>query len=102
MESVIDFTRSCLPSKQRIMLIEAEHRPDDMGQLLGHLRILVKDLAKKLQASEERHKVQRAGGREVMRPLSKSSPPLIFYYTRTNTLYQWLNRTRPPLNTHGW
>lgn len=87
MESVIDFARSRPPIKQRVALVEAEHRADDVGELLRHLRILVKDSAKKLQASQERHKVERAGGGEVVGPPSKSSPPLIFRYASTNTLY---------------
>ena len=97
----MDFARSRPPIKQRVELVEAEHRADDVGELLRHLRILVKDSAKKLQASQERHKVERAGGGEVVGPPSKSSPPLIFHYASTNTLCQWLNRTGPPLTAHG-
>ena len=100
-ESVMDFARSRPLIKQRGALIEAKHCADDVGELLHHLRILVKNWAKKLQALQEHHKVEEAGGGEVMGPPSKSSPPLIFHYASTNTLYQWLNRIGPPLTTHG-
>ena len=83
----MDFARSHPSIKQCVALVEAEHCADDVGELLGHLRILVKDSAKKLQALQERHKVEQAGGGEVVGPLSKSSPPLIFRYASTNTLY---------------
>ena len=97
----MDFARSRPPVKQRVALIEAEYHADDVEELLHHLRILVKDSAKKLQASQEHHKMERAGGGEVVGPPSESSPPLIFYYASTNTLCQWLNWIGPPLTTHG-
>ena len=83
----MDFAHSRPPIKQRIARVEAEHCADDVGELLRHLRILVKDSAKKLQASQEHQQMERAGGGEVVGPLSKSSPPLIFRYASTNTLY---------------
>src|SRR5437588_5988569 len=81
------FCRSRPPIKQCVTLVEAKHHADDVGELLHHLRILVKHSAKKLQALGERHKAERAGSGEIVRPLSKSSPPLIFHYASTNTLY---------------
>jgi len=97
----MDFARSRPPIKQRVALVEAEHHADDLGELMQHLRILVKDSAKKLQATIERQRPERAGGGEVVGPQSESSPPLIFCYPRTNSLYQWLNRMGPPLTAHG-
>jgi hypothetical protein len=95
------FARSRPPIRQRVELVEAEHRADDVVELLRHLRILVKDSAKKLQASNERHNAEQVGGGEVEGPPSESSPPSIFCYPRTNTFYQWLNRIGPPLTAHG-
>ena len=83
----MDFAHSRPPIKQRVALVEAEHHADDVGELLRHLRILVKDWAKKIQATKEHHNVERAGGGEVVGPQSESSPPLIFRYPHTNKLY---------------
>ena len=100
-DSVMEFARSLPPIKQRVELVEAEHRAEDVGELLRHLRILVKDLAKKLQASNERQNVERAGSSEVVGPPSEFSPTLICRHPCTNSLYQWLNRIGTLLSAHG-
>jgi len=58
-DSIVSFTCSLLPVKEHIELIKSQHHPDDVGEFFRHLKILVKDSAKKLQTSNER---QKAGG----------------------------------------
>jgi len=55
-DSIVSFARSLSPVKERIELIKSQHHPDDVGELIRHLKILVKDSAKKLQTSNERQK----------------------------------------------
>ena len=46
--------------------------------------------------------MEQAGGSEVVGSLNKSSPPLIFRYASTNTLYYSLSWIGIPLNAHRW
>jgi len=47
-DSIISFARGLSPVKERIELIKREHHADDVGEPIRHLKILVKDSAKKL------------------------------------------------------
>jgi len=38
-----------LPFKERIELLQSQLHDEDIGELIRHLKIVVKDLAKKLQ-----------------------------------------------------
>jgi len=58
-DSIVSFAHSLLPVKERIELIKSQHHPDDVGEFIRHLKILVNDSAKKLQTSNEPQKAQR-------------------------------------------
>jgi len=45
--------------KERIELIKSQHHLNDLGELIRHLKILVKHSAKKLQMSNECQKAGR-------------------------------------------
>jgi len=70
-DSIVSFARSGSPVKKRIKLIKSEHHPDDVGESIRHLKILVKDSAKKLQTSNERQKAGRDLGSDVAEPPGK-------------------------------
>jgi len=88
-DSIISFARGLSPVKERMELIKREHHADDVWELIRHLKILVKSLAKKLQTSNERQRAEREGLGDIAEPPSKSYPSL-FYYSRTNRCCQWL------------
>jgi len=58
-DSIVLFARSLLPVKGRIELIKSQHDSDDVGEFISHLKILIKDSAKKPQTMNERQKGQR-------------------------------------------
>jgi len=58
-KSIISFAHSLLPVKENIQLIKSQHDTEDFGELIHHLKILVKDSAKKLKTSNERQKAKR-------------------------------------------
>jgi len=55
-DSIVSFARSLSPVKERIELIKSQQYPDDVGEFICHLKVLIKDSAKKLQTSNERQK----------------------------------------------
>jgi len=69
--SIVSFARSLSPVKERIELIKSQHHPDDVGEFIRHLKILVKDSAKKLQTSNERQKAGRDLGGDIVEPPGK-------------------------------
>jgi len=58
-DSIVSFARSLSPGKERIELIKSQHHPDDVGEFIHPLNLLVKDSAKKLQTSNEHQKAGR-------------------------------------------
>ena len=58
------------------MFIKHHRHADDVWERIWHLKILVKDSAKKLQTSNERHRAERDGRAEIAEPPSKSYPSL--------------------------
>ena len=63
--------------KERIQFINRYHHADDVLELIRHLKILVKDSAKKLQTSNERQRAERDGRGDVAEPPSKWYPSLL-------------------------
>jgi len=57
-DSIVSFARSLSPVKECIELIKCQHHPDDVGEFIRHLKILVQDSAKKLQTPNEHHKAR--------------------------------------------
>ena len=70
-DSVLLFARGLSPVKERIVLLKRQHHADDVLELNRHLRILVKDSAKKLQATNERKRADHDGRGDVTEPPSK-------------------------------
>jgi len=65
------FAPTLSPVKERIELIKSQHHPHDVGEFIRHLKILVKDSAKKLQMSNERQKAGRDLRGDVAEPPGK-------------------------------
>jgi len=65
------FAHSLSPVKERIELIKSQHHPDDVGEFIRHLKVLVKDSAKKLHMSNERQKAGRDLRDNVAEPPAK-------------------------------
>jgi len=57
--------------KDRVTLIKKKDQADDVGELTRHLRMLVKDSAKKLHTSNLRQIMARAAVRDVAESLSQ-------------------------------
>jgi len=72
-DSIVSFAHSLSLVKQRIELIKSQHHSDDVGEFICHLKILVKDSAKKLQTSNECKKA----GRDL--PGDLAEPPGKYY-----------------------
>jgi len=70
-DSIVSFPRSHLPVKERIEYIKSQRHPDDVGEFIHHLNILVKDSAKKMQTSNERQKAGRDLHGDVAEPPGK-------------------------------
>jgi len=75
-DSIISLARGLSPVRERIELIKRQHHTDDVWELIRHLKILVKDSAKKLQTSNERQRAERDGRGDVAEPPSKCYPSL--------------------------
>ena len=60
MDSVLSFACSLIPVKGRIKLIETNHRPEDVDKVERQIRVLVNNTAKKLQATNNRLRAERA------------------------------------------
>jgi len=86
-DSISSFARGLSLFKVRIELIKQEHHAHDIWELIRHLKILVKDLAKQLPTSNEGQRAEREGRGDIVEPPSKSYPSL-FYYSPTNRCWQ--------------
>jgi len=75
-DSIISFARSLSPVKERIEFIKHHHHADNVWELIQHLKILVKDSAKKLQTSNDRQLAERDGRGDLAAPPSKCYPSL--------------------------
>jgi len=75
-DSIISFARGLSPVKERIEFLKQHHHADDVWELIQHLKILVKDSAKKLQTSNGRQKAERDGSGDVAEPPCKCYPSL--------------------------
>jgi len=69
-DSILLFTRGLLPVKERIELIKRQHHADDLLELKGHLKILVRDSGKKLKPTKERQRAGRDGPGDITEPPS--------------------------------
>ena len=65
----LDFASSLPPVKSQIEFVKKNHRGDDFREVSRQLRILVKDMAKKLRTAMEHNYTERACV-EVAGPLS--------------------------------
>jgi len=74
-DSIVSFASSLSPVKERSELIKSQYHPDDVGEFIRHLKILVKDLAKELQTSNKRQKAGRDLRGDVVEP-----PPKYYQY----------------------
>jgi len=54
MDSVLSFARSLTPVKGRIKLIKTNNLPEDVDEVERQIRVVVRDTAKKLQATNDR------------------------------------------------
>jgi len=70
-DSIVWFARSLSPVKERIEPIKSQYHPADEGEFIPHLKILVKDSAKKLEMSNERQKARRDLPGDVAEPPGK-------------------------------
>jgi len=70
-DSIVSFPCSLSPVQERIELIKSQHHPDDVGEFIRHLKILVKDSAKKMQMSNECQKAGRDLHGDVAEPPGK-------------------------------
>jgi hypothetical protein len=78
LDTVLSFARSLSPVKGRIKLIKTKHRPEDVDEVERQIKVLVRDTAKKLQATNDRLHAERVdeaieGDNDVQ---SKCSPYL--------------------------
>jgi len=94
-DSIVSFSRSLSPVKERIELIKSHHHPDDVGEFIRHLKILVKDSPKKLQASNERQKARQDLRGDVAQPPGKYYQYL-FRMPLTDSRSQCLTRIGTP------
>jgi len=88
MDSVLSFARSLTPVKGRIKLIKTNHRPEDVDEGESQIRVLVRDRAKKLQATNDRLHAERTEDvidAEVCDVQSKCSPPLTLCDSTSST-----------------
>jgi len=70
-DSILLFARGLSRVKERIELIKRQHHADDLLELNRHLKILVRDSAKKLQMTKERQRAGRDGRGDVTERPSK-------------------------------
>jgi len=88
MHSVLSFAHSLTPVKGRIKLIKTNHRREDVDEVERQIRVLVRDTAKKLQATNDRLHAERAEdpiGAEVCDVQTKCSPPFTLCDSTTST-----------------
>jgi len=88
MDSVRSFACTLMPVKGRIKLIKTNHRPEDVDEVEHQIRVLVRDTAKKLQATNDRLHAERAEhliDAEVCHVQSQCSPPFTLCHSTTST-----------------
>ena len=88
MDSVLSFARSLTPVKGRIKLIKTNHRPEDVDEVERQIRVLVRNTAKKLQATNNRlhaERVEDAIDADVSDVQSKYSSPSTSCDSTTST-----------------
>jgi len=88
MDSVLSFARSLTPVKGRIKLIKTNHSPEDVDEVQHQTRVLVRDTAKMLQATNDRLHEERAQdpiGVEVCDVQSECSPLFTLCDSTTST-----------------
>jgi len=88
MDSVLIFARSLTPVKRRIKLVNTNHRTEDVDEVERQIRVLVRDTAKKLQATNARLHAEWAEDpidAEVCDAQSKCSPPFTLCASMTST-----------------
>jgi len=88
MDSVLSFGRFLTPLKGRIKLIKTNHHPEDVDEVKRQIRVLVRDTAKKLQATNDRLHAERAEDpidAELCDVQSKYSPPFTLCDSTTST-----------------
>ena len=88
MDSVLSFAPSLTPVKGRIKLINTNHRPEDVDEVERQIRLLVRDTAKKLQATNDclhAERVEDLIHAEVCDVQSKCSPPFRLCDCTTST-----------------
>ena len=88
MDSVHSFARSVTPVKGRIKLIKTNHRPEDVDEVERQISVLIRDTAKKPQATNDRLHAEPAEDpidAEVCDVQSKCSPPFTLCDSTTST-----------------
>jgi len=70
-DSILLFACGLSPVMERIELITRQHHADDLLELNGHLKLLVRDSGKKLQTTKKRQSAGRDGRGDVTEPPSK-------------------------------
>jgi len=88
MDSVLSFARSLTPVQCGIKLIKTNQRPEDVDEVERQIRVLVRNTAKKLQATNDRLHAERAEDSidaEVGEVQCKCSPPFTLCDSTTST-----------------
>jgi len=88
MDSVLSFARSLMPLKSRIKLIKTNHHPEDVDEVERQIRALIRNTAKKLQATTNSPHGERAEepiDAEVCNVQSKCSPAFTLTNSTTST-----------------
>jgi len=88
MDLGLRFARSLTPGTARMKLIKTNHRPEDVAEVESQIRVLVRDRAKKLQATNDRLDAERAEDpidAEVCDVQSGCSPPFTLCDSTTST-----------------
>jgi len=67
---ILDYASSLPPVKSQIEVVKKNHHADDVREVSHQLRILVKDMPKKVRTAMEHNYEDRAGD-EVVGPPSK-------------------------------
>jgi len=88
MDSVLSFARSLTPVKGRIKLIKTNHHPEDVDEVARQIRVLVRNTAKRLHATNDCLHAERAEDpidAEVCDVQRKGSPPFTLCDSTTST-----------------
>jgi len=88
MDAVLSFARSLTHVNGRIKLIKTNHCPEDVNEVERQIRVLVRDTAKKLQATNDRLHAERAEDLidgEVCDVQGRYSPPFTLCDSTTST-----------------